>query len=208
MQATAERRPDDRADATARAPGNVLRGMLVRLRRDPAPATPAPGPRNPERVIAAAVSRKYYEVQDHFVVVPALGAYLHGYVNPGWYDGLSDKSKAALAKAGEEASGWALEASQAAAAAAPDELTAKGVQVHVATEAENEAFKAAMQPAFNAANARSSSAPDRACIDRSSDRISPPKGGFPESLGMPQQSAKALVRMMALPLSSMALEPK
>ena len=57
MQATAERRPDDRADATARAPGNVLRGMLVRLRRDPAPATPAPGPRNPERVIAAAVSR-------------------------------------------------------------------------------------------------------------------------------------------------------
>ncbi len=101
--------------------------------------------------IAAAVSRKYYEVQDHFVVVPALGAYLHGYVNPGWYDGLSDKSKAALAKAGEEASGWALEASQAAAAAAPDELTAKGVQVHVATEAENEAFKAAMQPAFNAA---------------------------------------------------------
>ena len=48
----------------------------------------------------------------------ALGAYLHGYVNPDWYDGLSDKSKAALAKAGEEASGWALEASQAAAAAA------------------------------------------------------------------------------------------
>lgn len=101
--------------------------------------------------IAAAVSRKYYEVQDHFVVVPALGAYLHGYVNPGWYDGLSDKSKAALAKAGEEASGWALDASQAAAAAAPDELTAKGVQVHIATDAENEAFRAAMQPAFNAA---------------------------------------------------------
>ena len=101
--------------------------------------------------IAAAVSRKYYEVQDHFVVVPALGAYLHGYVNPDWYDRLSDKSKAALAKAGEEASGWALEASQAAAAAAPDELTAKGVQVHIATDAENEAFRAAMQPAFNAA---------------------------------------------------------
>lgn len=101
--------------------------------------------------VAAAVSRKYYEVQDHFVVVPALGAYLHGYVNPGWYDGLSDKAKAALAKAGEEAAGWALEASQAAAAAAPDELKSKGVQVHIATDAENEAFKAAMQPAFNAA---------------------------------------------------------
>lgn len=101
--------------------------------------------------VAAAVSRKYYEVQDHFVVLPVMAAYLHGYANPAWYDGLSDKSKQALAKAGEEAAGWALEASQEAAAAAPDELKAKGVQVHVATDAENEAFKAAMQPAFNAA---------------------------------------------------------
>lgn len=101
--------------------------------------------------VAAAVSRKYYEVQDHFVVVPALGAYLHGYVNPAWYEGLSDKSKAALAEAGQEAAGWALEASQAAAASAPDELTSKGVQVHIATDAENDAFRAAMQPAFNEA---------------------------------------------------------
>lgn len=101
--------------------------------------------------VAAAVSRKYYEVQDHFVVLPVMSAYLHGYVNPGWYDGLSDNAKEALTKAGEQAAGWALEASQAAAAAAPEELKAKGVQVHIATDAENEAFKAAMQPAFNAA---------------------------------------------------------
>jgi TRAP-type C4-dicarboxylate transport system substrate-binding protein len=101
--------------------------------------------------VAAAVSRKYYEVQDHFVVVPALGAYLHGYVNPAWYEGLSDKSKAALTVAGQEAAGWALEASQAAAASAPDELRSKGVQVHIATDAENDAFRAAMQPAFNEA---------------------------------------------------------
>lgn len=101
--------------------------------------------------VAAAVSRKYYEVQDHFVVVPALGAYLHGYVNPAWYEGLSDKSKAAFTEAGQEAAGWALEASQAAAASAPDELRSKGVQVHIATDAENDAFRAAMQPAFNEA---------------------------------------------------------
>lgn len=101
--------------------------------------------------VAAAVSRKYYEVQDHFVVLPVMAAYLHGYVNPKWYDGLSDKSKEALTQAGEAAAGWAIEASQAAAAAAPDELREKGVQVHVATDAENEAFRAAMQPAFNEA---------------------------------------------------------
>jgi len=99
--------------------------------------------------VAAAWSRKYYEVQDHMTVVPVLAAYLHGYVNPDWYGGLSDKSKAALKQAGEEASGWAIEASQEAAAAAPQQLADKGVVVHIATPAENAAFKAAMQPAFN-----------------------------------------------------------
>lgn len=101
--------------------------------------------------VAAAVSRKYYEVQDHFVVTPVLSAYLHGYVNPGWYDGLSDTAKDALAKAGDAASVWAIDASIAASASAPDALKAEGAQIHVATEAENEAFRAAMQPAFEAA---------------------------------------------------------
>ena len=66
--------------------------------------------------VAAAVSRKYYEVQDHFTVVPVLSAYLHGYVNPAWYDSLSDKAKAALDEAGKKASLWAIEASDEAGA--------------------------------------------------------------------------------------------
>jgi TRAP-type C4-dicarboxylate transport system substrate-binding protein len=98
--------------------------------------------------VAAAYSRKYYEVQDHMTVLPVLAAYLHGYVNPAWYEGLSDKSKAALKQAGETAAGWALDASIAASAEAPKQLEEKGVKVHIATDAENEAFKAAMQPAF------------------------------------------------------------
>lgn len=98
--------------------------------------------------VAAAWSRKYYEVQDHMTVVPVLAAYLHGYVNPRWYDKLSDKDKAALKKAGEDAAGWAIEASQEAAANAPAELESKGVKVHIATPEENAAFKAAMAPAF------------------------------------------------------------
>ncbi len=100
--------------------------------------------------VAAAYSRKYYEVQDHMTVLPVLAAYLHGYVNPEWYEGLSDKAKAALKTAGEEAAGWALEASQEAAAAAPKQLEDKGVIVHIATPEENAAFKAIMQPAFDA----------------------------------------------------------
>lgn len=98
--------------------------------------------------VAAAWSRKYFEVQDHMTVVPVLAAYLHGYVNPRWYDKLTDKDKAALKKAGEDAAGWALEASQEAAASAPAELESKGVKVHIATAEENAAFKAAMAPAF------------------------------------------------------------
>tara|TARA_R110001599_G_scaffold128582_6_gene302402 strand:- start:329 stop:1309 length:981 start_codon:yes stop_codon:yes gene_type:complete len=101
--------------------------------------------------VAAAVSRKYYEVQDHFVVVPVLSAYLHGYVNPSWYDGLSDLSKAALEGAGKKAAVWAVEASAAAGAAGPGQLEAKGVQVHIATPEENEALEAIMRPAFNKA---------------------------------------------------------
>jgi C4-dicarboxylate-binding protein DctP len=101
--------------------------------------------------VAAAWSRKYFEVQDHMTVVPVLAAYLHGYVNPAWYDGLGEKSKAALKEAGETAAAWALEASQQAAAEAPDQLRGKGVTVHIATEEENAAFRAAMQPDFDKA---------------------------------------------------------
>jgi TRAP-type C4-dicarboxylate transport system substrate-binding protein len=98
--------------------------------------------------VAAAYSRKYYEVQDHMTVVPVLAAYLHGYVTPSWYAGLSDTSKAALKQASEAAAKWALEASEAASADAPAQLAEKGVKVHIATPEENAAFKAAMAPAF------------------------------------------------------------
>ena len=100
--------------------------------------------------VAAAVSRKYFEVQDAFTVVPVLSAYLHGYLNPGFYDGLSDKSKAALQEAGLKASEWAIEASTEAGAQGPGQLEEKGVKVHIATPEEIEALRAVMRPAFDA----------------------------------------------------------
>lgn len=100
--------------------------------------------------VAAAVSRKYFEVQDHFTVLPVISVYFHGYVNPAWYDGLSDSQRAALDAAGKSAAMWAIEASNAAAADAPDQLRAKGSNVHIATDAENAALEAAMRPAFEA----------------------------------------------------------
>jgi len=100
--------------------------------------------------VAAAVSRKYYEVQDHFTVVPVISVYFHGYVNPAWYDSLSDKNKAALDRAGKAAAAWAIDASIEASADAPDTLRSKGANVHIATDAENKALEATMRPAFDA----------------------------------------------------------
>lgn len=98
----------------------------------------------------AAVSRKYFEVQDHFVVVPVISVYFHGYVNPKFYAGLSDHAKAALDEAGAKAAIWAVDAAEAAAAKAPAKLAEKGVNVYTLSAEENAALEAVMQPAFDA----------------------------------------------------------
>ena len=100
--------------------------------------------------VSAAVSRKYFEVQDHFTVVPVISVYFHGYVNPTWYDSLSDKNRAALDRAGKTAAALAIDASIAASADAPDTLRSKGSNVHIATDAEITALEAVMRPAFDA----------------------------------------------------------
>ena len=100
--------------------------------------------------VSAAVSRKYFEVQDHFTVVPVISVYFHGYVNPTWYDNLSEKNRTALDRAGKTAAAWAIDASIAASADAPDTLRSKGSNVHIATDAEITALEAVMRPAFDA----------------------------------------------------------
>jgi TRAP-type C4-dicarboxylate transport system substrate-binding protein len=70
----------------------------------------------------AAVSRKYYEVQDQFVVSPVISVFFHGHVNPDFYAGLSDTAKAALDEAGGKAALWAIEAAEEGMTSAPAEL--------------------------------------------------------------------------------------
>jgi C4-dicarboxylate-binding protein DctP len=101
--------------------------------------------------ISAAYSRKYYEVQDHVTVSPLFSVFFHGYVNPAWYDGLSDANKKALEAAGAKAAQWALDLTEESAAKAPDQLREKGMKVHIHTVDEIAAMKAAMGPAFDAA---------------------------------------------------------
>lgn len=101
--------------------------------------------------VAAAHSRKYYEVQDHMTQVPVISVYFNGYVNPRFYDGLSDTAKAALDEAGRKAAGWAVDVAETAVVEAPEKLRAEGVTLHVATPEENAALEAVMRPAFDEA---------------------------------------------------------
>lgn len=101
--------------------------------------------------IAAAHARKYFEVQDQIVATPMFSVFYHGYVNPDWYDGLSDRSKAALAEAGRKAADWALEATERATGAAPFRLAGENVTVHIHTANQIDAMARIMQPAFDKA---------------------------------------------------------
>jgi len=104
--------------------------------------------------VSAAVSRKYFEVQDHANIMPLFSVFFHGYVSPAWYDGLSDASKAALKEAGGKAALWALEATEKSAASAPAALKEKGMKVHMQTAEEQAQWAAIMSPAFDAAFAK------------------------------------------------------
>ncbi|RLK07866.1 TRAP transporter substrate-binding protein DctP [Ruegeria conchae] len=99
--------------------------------------------------IAAAYSRKYFEVQDHVTVVPLFSVFFHGYLNPAWFDGLTDAQKAAIAEAGAKAAEWAVAASEEASAAAPEQLADNGMKVHFQTPEEEAAWKELMVPAFD-----------------------------------------------------------
>lgn len=101
--------------------------------------------------IAAAYSRKYYEVQDHVTASPLFSVFFHGYVNPAWYDGLTAAQKQAIAEASAAAAKAALDATEKAAAMAPGQLREKGMKVHIHTADEIAAMKAIMDPAFSKA---------------------------------------------------------
>ncbi len=101
--------------------------------------------------ISAAYSRKYYEVQDHVTVSPLFSVFFHGYVNPKWFDSLTAGQRQAIMDASATAASAALDATEASASKAPDQLRAKGMQVHVHTAAEIAAMKAVMDPAFTKA---------------------------------------------------------
>ncbi|MEC9198331.1 MAG: TRAP transporter substrate-binding protein DctP [Pseudomonadota bacterium] len=98
--------------------------------------------------VDSTVSRKYYEVQDHFSIVPVISVYFHGYTNAKFYAGLSDTAKEALRQAGAEAAATAVKVAEEGEATYPKQLEEKGVSVYRLSDAENAALQEIMYPAF------------------------------------------------------------
>lgn len=95
--------------------------------------------------VSAAYSRKYYEVQKYGTVTPALTVYFHLYVNPAWYDGLSDAHKQALQAAAKKAEEAAIGITEKTAEDSVAKLREKGMQLIVHDEAQAKVWEQAMQ---------------------------------------------------------------
>lgn len=96
--------------------------------------------------VSAAYSRKFFEVQDYGTVAPFFTVYFHLYVNPQWWDGLPDDLRTAIAEAATQAELDSIPLTEATAEEAIELLQQEGMQLHIQTAEEAEAFKAVMQP--------------------------------------------------------------
>jgi TRAP-type C4-dicarboxylate transport system substrate-binding protein len=101
--------------------------------------------------VSAAVSRRFYEVQDYATVTPLFSVFFHGYANPRWWDGLDPALREIVAAASARAEQKAIDVTLEEANAAPDVLREKGMKVHIHTAEEIAAMQAIMDPAFSQA---------------------------------------------------------
>ena len=101
--------------------------------------------------VSAAYSRRYYEVQDYGTVAPLFSVYFHIYVNPDWWDGLTDDQRAAIAQASAQAERDAITVTEEEAAAAFDRLQEEGMTLHSQTAEEQAAWsEVIVQPVVDA----------------------------------------------------------
>lgn len=95
--------------------------------------------------VSAAVSRRFYEVQKFGTVAPYFSVYFHMFVNPAWYNRLSNGERDALAAAAKKAEADMIGLTEATAADAIKTLPEKGMTLHMQTAAEAAVWKAALQ---------------------------------------------------------------
>lgn len=115
--------------------------------------------------VSAAVSRRFYEVQRYGTIAPFLTVFTQVYVNPRFWEGLAAAARAAIEAALRKAETEAIALTEATAAAAVDELRAKGMTLHIQTPEESAVWKAAMQPPVIEAFLRSAGEGGRRALD-------------------------------------------
>lgn len=119
--------------------------------------------------VSAAYSRKYYEVQKYGTVAPFFTVYFHLYVNPAWWEGLSGELRDAVAAAAGKAEQDSIPLTEETAENSIAALRGEGMQIHIQTAEEIEAFKAVMQkPVLDAFLA---SSPDAARVIEAVDAL-------------------------------------
>ena len=122
-----------------------------------AAAVAMPGPEVPQALqsgvldagltdLSAAVSRRFYEFQRFGTVAPYFSVISHVYVNPRWWNGLRPEQREAIEAAARKAEQDQIPLTEETAAAALEELRARGMVLHLQTPEETEAWRAAMQP--------------------------------------------------------------
>lgn len=96
--------------------------------------------------LAAAYSRKYFEVQKYGTVGPLFTVFYHFYVNPAWFGKLPADLRQVLTQTAQKAEADAIAATEDAAEEAITELVAKGMILHRQSPEEIRTFTEAMQP--------------------------------------------------------------
>lgn len=97
--------------------------------------------------VSAAVSRRYYEIQRFGTVAPYFTVISHVYVNPRWWQGLSDQQRTAVEGAARKAEQDQIPVTERTAEDAVRVLRERGMTVHLQTPEESATWRAAMQPA-------------------------------------------------------------
>ncbi len=96
--------------------------------------------------VSAGYSRRFYEVQKYGTVTPFFAVYFHLFVTPGWWDGLPDDVRAGIERAAAKAEQDVIAVTETTAEQAIAQLKEKGMVLHMQTDEEVAAWKAAMQP--------------------------------------------------------------
>ncbi len=95
--------------------------------------------------VSSSVGLRLDEVHKAATLAPYFSAFYHLFVSPAWLDDLAPRHRAAIEKAAADLVSTTVTITEARAAASVDVLRARGVSLHVQTDAERRAWIEAMQ---------------------------------------------------------------